>query len=306
MKAVEITYRFESEEGPARGRPTDAAAALRRMNEGSRAFAEMFVSPGERSETVRSVVRVDPRDVGIQPGGTGSPEQRPFAAVLGCSDARVPVGLIFNEGPNDLFVVRVAGNTLGDDVRGSLNYALEHLGGSLKLIVVLGHSGCGAVTAAVDVLLNPEGYLILASKHAVRLVVDRLLVVVHAAARRMEEAFGPDITRHPRYREALIEVSVITNAALAAHTLQRQIGGVAEDGVRTAYGAYGIAERMIWAPRCGSDEVVGLATPPPDGEAFVEFGSAVLHSTRIAALLGSPQAGGRETARRGALRGATE
>ena len=50
--------------------------------------------------------------------------------------------------------MRVAGNTLGDDVRGSLNYALDHLGDSLKLIVVLGHSGCGAVTAAVDVFLT--------------------------------------------------------------------------------------------------------------------------------------------------------
>jgi carbonic anhydrase len=248
----------------------------------------MFEDPGERSGTAGRVVHVDPRDVGIRPGGAGAPEQRPFAAVLGCSDARVPVGLIFNEGPNDLFVVRVAGNTLGDDVRGSLNYAIEHLGGSLKLVVVLGHSGCGAVTAAVDVFLDPAGYLSLAPKHAVRLVVDRLLVVVHAAARRMEDAFGSTIVRHPRYREALIEVAVITNAALAAHTLEKQIGADGADGVRTAYGAYGIAERMIWAPRCGSDEVIGLAMPPTDGEAFFEFSRAVLHSARIMAMLGSP------------------
>lgn len=305
MKAVEVTYRFADGEGSARERPADAAAALRRLNEGSRAFGAMFASPGERA-TERAVVLVDPRDVGIEPGGTGLPHQRPFAAVLGCSDARVPVGLIFNEGPNDLFVVRVAGNTLGDDVRGSLDYALEHLGGSLKLVAVLGHSGCGAVTAAVDVFLDPAGYLALASKHAVRLVVDRLLAVVHAAARRLEEAFGPDVTRHPRYREALVEVAVVTNAALAAHTLQRQIGGAAQDGVRTAYGVYGIAERMLWAPRCGSDEVAGLAVPPADGEAFAEFSGAVLYSARITGLLGSPRARGRETARSGGLTGASE
>jgi carbonic anhydrase len=153
--------------------------------------------------------------------------------------------------------------------------------------VVLGHSGCGAVTSAVDVFLDPAGYLSLVSKHAVRMVVDRLLVAVQAAARRIAGAFGPEITRHPRYREALIEVSVITNAALAAHTLQRQIGVAGDDGVRTAYGAYDIAERMVWAPRCGSDEVIGLATPPSDGETFVEFSSAVLRSTRITALLGA-------------------
>ena len=163
-----------------------------------------------------------------------------------------PSELIFNEGPNDLFVVRVAGNTLGEDVRGSLNYALEHLHDSLKLLVVLGHSGCGAVTAAVDVFLDPAGYLSLASKHAVRSVVDRLHIVVHASARRLEATLGPDVVRHPHYREALIEVAVVTNAALTAHTLQRQIIGSATAGVRVAYGVYVLADRMIWAPRCGS------------------------------------------------------
>jgi len=285
MQKVEITYSF-SDDATARERPADAEAALGRMNEGSRAFAEMFLHSGDQATAERHVVHVDPRDVGLRSGRDASPPQRPFAAVLGCSDARVPVELIFNEGPNDLFVVRVAGNTLGDDVRGSLNYAIEHLGGSLKLIVVLGHSGCGAVTAAVDVFLNPSGYLSLASNHAVRMVVDRLLVVVHAAGRRLEAAYGADITNHPRYREALIEVSVITNAALGAHTLQRQVGVTAENAVRAVYGVYGIDDRLIWAPRCGSDKVIGLASPPVDAEAFVEFSKAVLRSERIAAMLG--------------------
>jgi carbonic anhydrase len=254
------------------------------MNDGNRAFADLFATPDEQAGPAQRVIQIDPRDLGLLKGGATAPRQLPFAAVLGCSDARVPIELIFNEGPNDLFVVRVAGNTLGDDVRGSLNYALEHLRESLKLVVVLGHSGCGAVTAAVDVFLDPTGYLSLASKHEVRLVVDRLHVVVHAAALRLEAVFGPDITHHPRYREALIEVSVVTNAALAAHTLQREIG-TAPDGVRVSYGVYVLAERMVWAPRCGSDEVIGLAAPPEDAEAFIEFSSAVLRSQRIAAML---------------------
>lgn len=285
MKTVEITYRFEGRDGQIRERPADAEAALRRMDDGSRAFADLFESAGEQAGPARRVIPIDPSDLGLLQGGANAPRQRPFAAVLGCSDARVPLELIFNEGPNDLFVVRVAGNTLGDDVRGSLNYALEHLAESLKLIVVLGHSGCGAVTAAVDVFLDPAGYLSLASKHAVRMVVDRLLVVVHAAARRLEAVLGPGITRHPRYREALIELSVVSNAALGAHTLQRVIGGGATDGVQVAYGVYVLADRTVWAPRCGSEEVIGLAAPPADAEAFVEFGNAVLRSQRIAALL---------------------
>ena len=284
MKIVEITYRFEGQDGPVRERPADAVAAQRRMDGGSRAFADLFASADGQAGSARRVIPIDPRDLGLLQGGSAAPRQQPFAAVLGCSDARVPLELIFNEGPNDLFVVRVAGNTLGDDVRGSLNYALEHLAESLKLIVVLGHSGCGAVTAAVDVFLAPAGYLALASKHTVRAVVDRLLVVVHASARRLEAALGPGITRHPRYREALIEMSVVTNTALAAHTLQREIGG-ATDGVRVAYGVYVLADRAVWAPRCGSDGVIGLAAPPADVEAFIEFSNAVLRSQRISALL---------------------
>ncbi len=215
-----------------------------------------------------------------------SPPQRPYAAVLGCADARVPIELIFNEGPNDLFVVRVAGNTLGDDVRGSLNYALDHLGESLKLIVVLGHSGCGAVTAAVDVFLDPAGYLALASKHAIRSLIDRLLFIVEASAKKMAEAYGRDVQCHPNYREALIEVAAVSNAALCAHTLQREIEKRNAHGVRSAYGVYLLAQHTVWAPRRASDEVLGLASPPDDAQGFVEFGDAVIRSRRIASMIG--------------------
>ena len=125
-------------------------------------------------------------------GGAGAPKQRPFAAILGCSDARVPIELIFNEGPNDLFVIRIAGNGLGTEVLGSLKYAVEHLGGTLKLIVVLGHSGCGAITTAVDVFLNPGDYLALATKHSLRSILDRSLLVVQASANKLNSVFGPD------------------------------------------------------------------------------------------------------------------
>jgi carbonic anhydrase len=72
--------------------------------------------------------------------------QNPFAVIIGCSDSRVPPEIIFDQGLGDLFVVRVAGNILDDVVLGSVEYAVEHLG--VKLVVVLGHTKCGAVTAA--------------------------------------------------------------------------------------------------------------------------------------------------------------
>lgn len=76
--------------------------------------------------------------------------QEPVAAVLGCADSRVPVEMVFDQSPGDLFVVRVAGNVAAPTQLGSLEYAATVLG--VRLLVVLGHSGCGAVTAALDVL----------------------------------------------------------------------------------------------------------------------------------------------------------
>jgi carbonic anhydrase len=74
--------------------------------------------------------------------------QQPFAAILTCSDSRVPPEIIFDCGLGDLFVIRVAGNVVDDVVLGSLEYAVESLG--VRLIIVLGHTRCGAVAAAVQ------------------------------------------------------------------------------------------------------------------------------------------------------------
>jgi carbonic anhydrase len=285
MKTVEITYRCGDDAVSAEDRPADAGAARRRMNEGNRAFADLFVQGEAPSAVTRRVIPISGLDFGFGSAGAGAPAQRPYAAVLGCADARVPIELIFNEGPNDLFVVRVAGNTLGADVRGSLKYALEHLGSSLKLIVVLGHSRCGAVTEAVDVFLDPSGYLALAEKHAIRGLIDRLQVVVQASARRMEAVFGSDVVRRPGYRHALIEVAVVANAALAAHTIQREMLGETACAVEATYGVYLLSERSVWAPRCGSAEASGLARPPANPSEFVDFGDAVLRSMRIQAIL---------------------
>lgn len=71
--------------------------------------------------------------------------QHPVAAIVGCSDSRVPVELIFDEGIGDLFVIRVAGNVCADHEIGSLEYAIEHL--QIPVLVVMGHGDCGAVTA---------------------------------------------------------------------------------------------------------------------------------------------------------------
>ena len=75
--------------------------------------------------------------------------QAPYAAVVGCSDSRVPVELLFDQGIGDIFVIRTAGNNVNSEmVMGSVDYAIEHLG--VKLLLVLGHGSCGGVTGAIS------------------------------------------------------------------------------------------------------------------------------------------------------------
>ncbi|MDI9612605.1 MAG: carbonic anhydrase [Acidobacteriota bacterium] len=95
--------------------------------------------------------------------------QHPFAVVLGCSDSRVPPEILFDCGLGDLFVVRTAGHCLDEAAFGSIQYAVEHLG--VPLVVVLGHARCGAVTSALE--NEPvEGHM--------KYLIDRLRPVIDA------------------------------------------------------------------------------------------------------------------------------
>ena len=94
--------------------------------------------------------------------------QKPFAVILSCSDSRVPVELIFDQGLGELFVVRVAGNIVAPSQIGSIEFAAARLG--VKLVVVLGHSNCGAVDAALQALTDKQE---IASPH-LRSIVDSI------------------------------------------------------------------------------------------------------------------------------------
>ena len=79
--------------------------------------------------------------------------QEPFAAILGCSDSRVPVEIVFDQGLGDLFVIRVAGNIVAPSLIGSVEFAAEQFG--TRLVVVLGHTQCGAIAATLQQLQRP-------------------------------------------------------------------------------------------------------------------------------------------------------
>ena len=85
-----------------------------------------------------------------------APHQAPFAAVVGCSDSRVPVELLFDQGVGDIFVIRTAGNNVNSEmVMGSVDYAIEHLG--VKVLLVWGHGSCGGVTGAISEVKEEHG-----------------------------------------------------------------------------------------------------------------------------------------------------
>jgi carbonic anhydrase len=89
------------------------------------------------------------------PSGKGgfAAEQEPFAIILGCSDSRVPAEIVFDQGLGDLFVIRVAGNIVAPSQVGSVEFAAARFG--TQLVVVLGHSSCGAILATIDELQRP-------------------------------------------------------------------------------------------------------------------------------------------------------
>jgi len=286
MKTVEIIYRYSSPGAPTLPRPQDAEAARLRLSDGNHAFATLLDSLSEGAGLARRVIDVDPRDLGLLQGEHSSLPQHPFAVVLGCSDARVPIELIFNEGPNDLFVVRVAGNGLGHDVLGSLWYALEHLRESLRLVVILGHSGCGAVSAAVDAFLHPLGYLSVSTSYSLRGILDRLLIVVEAAARKLAATYGSNVVEQPGYRDALIAAAVAGNVAQVAFTVQRELAGLGLNELRAVHGVYRLETREVWVPPGTADSPTRLAHPPTDLAAFDQLGDAIAKSDLIAQNLG--------------------
>ncbi len=116
----------------AQGPVMDGDAALAKLMQGNR----RYVSAAESSPKPLAHQRV-----------AVAKKQRPFAAIVACSDSRVAPELVFDRGLGDLFVIRIAGNVVDSDALGSLEYAVEHLG--VRLVVVLGHQRCGAVEATL-------------------------------------------------------------------------------------------------------------------------------------------------------------
>jgi carbonic anhydrase len=126
--------------------------ALQRLTEGNQRFLDRNGATGNREFRADLAERA----------------QRPFAIVLGCSDSRTPVEILFDEGFGDLFVVRIAGNVVAPSVVGSIEFAASQFGS--RLVVVLGHTRCGAISATVNAIQSGNG----PESKNIRAITDRI------------------------------------------------------------------------------------------------------------------------------------
>jgi carbonic anhydrase len=157
----------------------DANTALERLKAGNARFAsnvrsvESLLSQTRRSELAN--------------------QQAPFAIVLGCSDSRAPAEILFDQGLGDLFVIRVAGNVVAPSQVGSVEFAAARFG--VRLVVVMGHTGCGAIAATIEAVTAGTGL----QSEGLTDIIDRVRpaveTLIHAGVKPEGEAFSTAVTR---------------------------------------------------------------------------------------------------------------
>jgi carbonic anhydrase len=286
MNTIDYIYRFDPNNPTVKSPPPDAEAARRTLEDGNRMFAKWMescrtsdISKGELSY----IVECNRVEVGTNRSLGQIPKQAPFAVVVGCSDARVPMEMLFGQGFNDLFVIRVAGNVLGDVCLGSIDFALSALSDSVKCIVMLGHLGCGAVTSAVDSYLTPLKFWSKSVSPMLRTITQRIFVAVRESDNAIKEVWGPAARELPGYREALIDIAVCVNAAQAAFDLRQEVERAAKSEIEVLYGVFSLHTHQVSMPVTPggheSPDGVNLAYAPTNPK---EFNSMAL---RMAELL---------------------
>ncbi len=282
----EVVWQYDSTTPFRKAKPENAAEARRLLIEGNQTFCNLFAPHTVGGEVTRQLIRIAPQDVGLGARPGEAPTQEPFAAFLSCADARAPVELIFSQQANDLFVVRVAGNVLGDESLGSLGYAVDQLG-SVRLLAVMGHTGCGAVTAAVDAHLSPVGYLDTAAKFPLDTIIAKIMAPVNGAAFALARAHGDGVTARPGYRAALIDAAVMLNTALSAAALGNTFDYALGERLQVSFGVYDLRQRNVGLPDGGGEWQTGLFPPPTTRDDFDAFALRVARSGMITGLLGN-------------------
>ena len=168
-----------------------AKEALERLKQGN----ERFASGHRKRQTAVMMSRRE--ELATEP-------QEPFAIMLGCSDSRVPAEIVFDQGLGDLFVIRVAGNIVAPSQVGSVEFAADRF--ATKLVVVMGHTQCGGITATVDEIIKPDP----SHSRYIRSIVDRIRPSV-------EPLFATDLKGD---RDALVRAAVRANIRASVDQLR--------------------------------------------------------------------------------------
>ncbi len=179
-----------------------AADAIARLTAGNRRYAANVRS-------IEAMLRRNPEP------------QRPFATVLGCSDSRAPAELVFDQGLGDLFVIRVAGNIVAPSLVGSVEFAAEHFG--TRLVVVMGHTHCGAIDATLDSITKASSG---PASPNLRSIVERVRPSIAALVRTA-------LARDPaRLRRAALRAPVRASVAQLLSSSESIERFVQQEGVR--------------------------------------------------------------------------
>ena len=187
-----------------------------------------------------------------------------------------------------VFVVRVAGNVLGQECLGSLRYAVSHFPSTLKLVVVLSHAQCGAVTEAVHLYLEPRRYLDIATDYSIRSIEDQILVAVRVAAMSIETLYGLEVIRKSTYHAALLDAAVALNSAWSAYCLRQEFRTQFPD-LGVVFGTYDLVSRRVRLPLSPPGEITeeeqGLFAPPEDVEQFRQLAIRICSGRLVQSLL---------------------
>jgi carbonic anhydrase len=154
--------------------------------------------------------------------------QAPFAIILGCSDSRAPAEFVFDQGLGDLFVIRVAGNVIAPSLVGSVEFAAETFG--TRLVVVMGHTQCGAITATLDQLKRPSGSV----SPNLQDIVDRVRPAVETIV-----LTRPDLTGDALIREA-VRANIRASVGQLRHGSRLLEGLIKEDGLMVVGAEYAL------------------------------------------------------------------
>lgn len=272
---MDVIYRYDPFAPIVARQIPDSQAAINALIQGNDRFKNIVTRMQERTlggdagEPI--VIPMCPMTMGLPLFPGAMPTQAPFAAVLGCSDARVPTEAVFDQSFNDLFVLRIAGNVLGSECLGSLHYALRHLKESLKVVVVLGHAKCGAVTAAVDTHMSPNAYANIACTFPLRSLVDQIQIAVRGASHALETYLGTAIHDRAMFRSLLVGITAYVNAAVSALELQRELSLYGSDGPEVVFGIYDFDSLRVQSSPAVDGDSPRLRPAPRSAEELADY-----------------------------------